>query len=325
MPETEGSELRRIAVLVAEEAREMWTYFRPFTTPGGDDTWRGMELVLNPPEGDFDGIVVHQSMAILDREYRLQAPRGRTLLSVVEPPDLLWLPEGYTRQFGLVHTPDKRTKGRVRWGAGQHRWFLEVPYQEALTFAPEKDGDLSAVVSARQATEGHRVRLELMRSLADHFGERLDWFGRGVRELGAYKRAGLERYRYHVVLENGTWPHYWTEKLSDAFVANCFPFYAGAPNAAEYFPEEAFCPIDPAQPEQVAATIEQAIRDDWWSQRQSALAEARRRVLEDYHPYEQYRRRLSELPAGPREEVIIRPHDQFPHSLRQRVERKLGW
>lgn len=303
----------------------MWDYFRPYTTPGGDDVWRGMELVLNPREGEFDGILVHQSMAILDREYRLQVPRGRTLLSVVEPPDLLWLPEGYTRQFGLVHTPDRRTKGRVRLGAGQHRWFMEVPYEEALNFRPDKEADLSAVVSSRQSTEGHRQRWELMQQMAAHFGDRLAWFGRGVRELGAYKRAGLERYRYHLVLENGRWPHYWTEKLSDAYVANCFPFYAGAPDAAAYFPEESFCAIDPTQPEQVVEHIERAIREGWWSQRQGALAEARRLVLEDYHPYEQYRRLLRELPAGPREEVVIRPHDQFPHSLRQRIERKLGW
>ena len=57
------------------------------------------------------------------------------------------------------------------------------------------------------------------------------------------------------------------------------PFYAGCPNASEYFPEESFIPIDIRNPESAAETILKAIKDHDYEKRLLAIQEARKRVL----------------------------------------------
>ena len=53
----------------------------------------------------------------------------------------------------------------------------------------------------------------------------LDIFGRGIRPIND-KSEALNKYKYHIVVENfRTSPL--DRKLSDAFLAECLPFYAG--------------------------------------------------------------------------------------------------
>jgi hypothetical protein len=203
-------------------------------------------------------------------------------------------------------------------------WFVEISLNDALERQHwPKSKLISAVVSNKQSTVGHRRRFKLMQALKDHFGDRLDWFGRGVQELGAVKAKGLLDYKYHIVLENGSWPHYWTEKLADAFVANCFPFYWGAPNISDYFEKTALRTIDVNDPEGTIRDIEQAIAADEYGRKQDVLARSRRRVLIDHHPYGSYLRALSQLPRGEVTEIAIRPSNEFCFSLRERLARKL--
>jgi hypothetical protein len=206
-------------------------YFEPFVFPNGHRTDK-YEFVQNPREGKFDAIVVPQSMTPLDTCYEFVCPPTKTLCALLEPPDVLTLPDEYTEQFHTVVGPDPRAscKNRLLKPAGHH-WFVELTARQSID-APirEKPRLISAVVSSKQDTLGHRLRWCLMKRLEGHFGDRLDWYGRGVRDTGHEKLSALADYKYHIVLENGCWPYYWTEKLSDAYVANAFPFYWGAPN-----------------------------------------------------------------------------------------------
>jgi len=68
----------------------------------------------------------------------------------------------------------------------------------------------------------------------DYFGERIDIFGRGINEIED-KWDALDRYKYHIALENSVVEDYWTEKLSDAYLAGCYPIYYGCPNIEKYF------------------------------------------------------------------------------------------
>ncbi len=202
------------------------------------------------------------------------APKGQTLLVELDPPDIVRLPRAFTRKFS----------GRLPFPG--LNWYVEMKWQEALEREHwPKSKMISAVISSKQNTSGHRRRFKLMTALKAHFGDRLDWFGHGVRELGKSKVNGLIDYRYHIVLENGSHPHYWTEKLADAFVTNCFPFYWGAPNISEYFDPNSMQTIDIDDPAGTIRTIEYAIAADEYGRAQAALASSRRRVLVDYHPY----------------------------------------
>lgn len=310
----------RIALLYPADtiARD---YFEQFVFPNGHRT-ESCEFVINPREGRFDGIVVPQSMRPLDTQFELVCPPTRTLCAILEPPDILTLPDEYTKQFYAVVGPDVRVACRQRLlSAAGHHWFVELTAEHAI-LAPivNKTRVLSAVVSSKQHTRGHRDRYALMNRLKEHFGETIDWFGRGVRETGTSKLVALADYKYHIVLENGRWPHYWTEKLSDAFMANCYPFYSGAPNVDAYFDPKSLTPIDPTRPRDAIRAIEAAINMGLWEERQEYLASARSKIVGDYHPYMLWSSILTRLPKSAAAPVIIRPFNECKFGIKQRLQ-----
>lgn len=311
---------QRAAYLIPDQSTPVFEHFQPYLTPGGDAGWKDWELVLNPQGGRFDALVVSQSMQPLDRTYRLEVPPTRTLLMIKEPPGLLCLPDSYTDQFYSVVSQQRGVKcARPICAHSAHHWFLERPFLKITDVSDiAKTGLMSMVISSKQDTPGHRKRWRFANILRDHFGERLDWFGRGVQELQS-KKDGVEPYRYHIVLENCAVPHYWTEKIADAFVGNSFPFYWGDPRIAADFPADALLRIDPDRPDECIAAIESAIEQDLYSQRQEALAEARRRLVAEHHPYEVYRRIWNSTPASAPSQVEIVPYSEFSYSATQQI------
>ena len=110
----------------------------------------------------------------------------------------------------------------------------------------------------------------------------MDWYGRGVNPFGR-KYEVLEPYKYHVTIENHIARHHWSEKLADAFLAECLPFYAGDPAVDEIFPKESFIPIPIDDPKEAAAIIKAAIADREYEKRREAVLTAKRLVLEKYN------------------------------------------
>ena len=315
-----ASPLKRIALLEPEAYAERNDAIRQLATDSGTDSWHGTSIEINPRDGEFDAIVVPQSFRPLDRTYVLRCPPSRTLLAMQEPPDILSPPWGFTRQFHCVLSQDSRLRAPVRRNCySGHHWFVEIPFREAQTRTNwPKCKLISAVTSNKRNTAGHQRRLKLLGALRSHFGDQFDWFGRGVRNLGS-KAEGTVDYKYHIVLENGCWPNYWTEKLSDAYVANCYPFYWGAPNILEYFEQDSLCLIDIDDVPGTIKAIETAVNADRYSESQFALARARQRVLSVYHPYSLYIETLATLPRTPVAEVVIRPHNSFTFSWSERM------
>lgn len=308
----------KIAVLRAERDGDEGCW--PYVFADGHRTATA-EFVQNPTEGIFDGIVVIQSTRPLTRTYDLVCPSTRTLCALIEPPDIITLPDGYTQQFFTVISPDRRIvcQNPLLAAAGHH-WFVNLTADEAIgTPLRNKPKLISAVVSGKRDTAGHRSRYALMKHLKDHFGDDLDWFGHGVREIGS-KLAALADYKYHIVLENGRWPHYWTEKILDSYMANAFPFYWGAPNIEEYFDRDSHGLIDPADHWSTIRTIEKAIQSNVWEHRQDKLAEARKKIASEYHPYAIWESALASAPMSEPQRQIIKPFSEFGFSLRQRTK-----
>ena len=315
----------KIALIAPDGYEGFFEYFRPFVTPSRAYEWKGVRFELNPSGGVFDGAVVHQSTRDLGRVHHIICPPGRTLLALKEPPDICFLPGGYLAQFGGVLCHDTRVPRRRRLlGPGGHHWFVEVPFDEIEpTRFTAKPKLLSAVVSAKTTTVGHRKRLAFMRALKAHFGDELDWWGRGIKDLTEPKITALAEYRYHIAIENGAWPGYWTEKLIDCYVANCVPIYWGAPDVGAWFDPETIVPIDLGDPAGAIARIEAAIESDLFTRLQPALAAQRRRILDEYHPYEIYLRALDALPATEPRPISIAPRAAFPFTLGDRVKNRV--
>lgn len=144
----------------------------------------------------------------------------------------------------------------------------------------DKKKDLSVICSSKSDSPEHAARLHFVKSLKEHFGDRMDWFGNGVAPISS-KWEGLSSYRYSVVLENQVSSHVLTEKIQDAFLCLTFPFYWGAPEAKSIFPRESFIPINLKDTRGTIAIIEKTLAENPYEARLEQLIEAKRVVTED--------------------------------------------
>jgi hypothetical protein len=264
--------------------------------PGGVPKWGRCEFVFEQDAREYDWLVVYDDLPPREGERftmweeLLPCPRAQTLLVMTEPSTIKVYGRGYVRQFGAVLTSQEpwivRHPGAVFSQTGLV-WFYGVPtgrasYDSIVAHPPEeKDANISTVCSSKQQRRTlHRLRFEFTQKLRAAVPE-LDVFGHGVRFIED-KAEALDRYRYHVAIENHICRHHWTEKLSDCFLGLCLPLYHGCPNVADYFPEESFIPIDITDFPSALETIMKTVRDREYEKRLPALREARRLVLEQY-------------------------------------------
>eukprot|EP00752_Nemacystus_decipiens_P013712 g12165.t1 len=274
---------------------------------------------------DYDWLVVYDELSPKGEE--LACPKSNTLLVTAEPSSIKVYGSAYLRQFGAVltsHEPWAMKHPNLIRRMPCLFWFYGRPTTgpgTTLTYnalrghqTPTKDLLISAACSnKRMGHTLHKARYDFVQAAKQAIPE-LGVFGHGMQEMND-KAESLDRYRYHLALENHRAPHHITEKLTDAYLGGALPFYFGAPNAADYFPEDSFIPIDIRKPEKSIAIIQQAIANYEFDKRQDALAEAKRRVLDEHNLFVVLAREIERLDTGQR-------GDQGDRLLNRRVFRK---
>ena len=146
-----------------------------------------------------------------------------------------------------------------------------------------KERKLSVVTSGPRHYKGHRDRYTfVMEYLKPHFGDRIEIFGRGIRDFRD-KVEVIEPFKYHLALENGSEKNYFTEKLTDSFLGLAYPIYFGAPNIYDFFSPDMLTVIDINKPKEAIAIIEQILDQDFYEKRLPFLCAARDLVLDKYN------------------------------------------
>lgn len=248
-----------------------------------------------------------------------------TILLTTEPGSVLVYPQRYINQFGLVVSCQQQMHHRnVKYGPAILPWFVGykpappsagVPYTFSQDYdslcrpsnPAEKSKLISVITSNKAFTRGHLDRIKFVEKLKAHFGDRIDVFGRGFRSFDD-KWDVLRPYKYHIAIENLSEPYYWTEKISDCYLAETFPFYHGCTNLANYFSKEAFEPINIREPEQAIRTIEQVIGEQHYEQSAGILGEMKQRVLGEYNMFEYVARLCDRMnPDAPKQQVSLMP------------------
>ena len=275
-----------IAVKLLTKGSDSHSEAVPFLNhfPKKNPTW-GRCRFVSAQAKEYDWLVIYDDT---HRPFAIDCPKGNSLLVTVEPSSIKIYESAYLKQFGYV------LSGQEDW-ALRHKGKIHAQpallwhYDHKLDYdaiASRKDFKktkcISTVCSAKQQrhTE-HQQRYHFTKQAQQALSE-LDWYGRGVRSIDEKSQA-LDAYRYHIAIENHACPHWWTEKLADAFLGQALPFYYGASNLSEYFPEESYIAIDINRPEEAIRIIKDAIRNDEYNKRLPHLKEARRRIIEDYH------------------------------------------
>lgn len=285
-----------IRVKFIYRGRSVW--LRQF--PKQEAVWGNCRFLFDRDEREYDWLVVFDDLSALpggnksSATEQLACPPKHTLFITREPASVTTYGTPFLAQFGYVLTGQEdwaiRHPGKIlsqpalNWfyGLGKDR-MLDYDHMAANPPA-EKSQTISTVCSAKaQKHTMHYQRVKFIEQLSAELPE-LVRFGKGIRAVDD-KAEALDPFRYHIAIENHIAPHWWTEKLSDAFLGLTLPFYCGAPNAVNYFPADSFIPIDIRDTAGSLKIIRDTIQNNEYEKRLPAIREARRLVLEKYNTF----------------------------------------
>lgn len=257
----------------------------------------GYVFTTDPGCRDYDWVVVYDEMPGPEK---LACSREHTILTTWEPVTIKAYSRAYTRQFRYLLTNRPESAERhpgYRLGRGYFYWFVDRTWTEARdTAIPPKTKELSIVCSSKRMKHTkHYARYVLCERLSHMPG--CEWYGHGVKGFGK-KYEVLDPYRYHVAIENHLADHHWTEKIADALLCECLPFYAGDPKLSEALPADSFIPIPLDDPEASERIIREAIAANEYEKRLPAIREAKRLLLEKYNFWAQVLEVVKSAPAA---------------------------
>jgi hypothetical protein len=265
--------------------------------PGSNTQWGNCRFTFDLDAKEYDWLVVYHDLPhdpMSSSTEKLCCPREKTILITTEPSSITVYGSDYLRQYGLIITSQEPwaikhpnivfTQPGLIWyyGAAKDGSKL-ITYDDMLsTPPPAKSKTISTVCSIRQGRLTlHYKRYNFTEKLKAHIPE-LDVFGHGVNPLND-KAEALDKYQYHIAIENHVFLHHLTEKLPDAFLGYTLPFYHGCPNASDYFPPESYIPIDINDFDRTVAIIRSTLKNKEYGDRLPYIIEARKRVLEKYN------------------------------------------
>ena len=305
----------------------IWEWDLLRQTPNNSGRWNDTLFTINKESRKSDFWVIYDDVGHTQSRY--VAPEN-TILFTAEPMSFKTYPKGYTDQFGLVVTPRSDIiHSNILATAAGLPWFTgrKVEADGSQTFISDYDSmkpvqqiskpKLASIISSNKSlTNGHAKRLEFAKAVDKHFSGKVDLFGRGINEVKD-KTDVLAPYRYHIVLENSQEPDYWTEKLSDAFLNQCYPIYHGCPNINDYFSPDCLTSIDIDDLAHSLEVITRIIESDLDLQCRDHILKAKQQCLDDYNLFPLIERIIN-MPLFSRQEknsgaitTTIRPQKDF--------------
>ena len=188
------------------------------------------------------------------------------------------------KTWGQWATPDPKKFLHVN----AHRNFLN-PAQwtlkgDLVNFPPKTD-DTAIVLSYKTNDVGHNLRIQFLRDM-----ETIDVYGKeNYHSLTSYigpvpddnRYNVYSKYKYVLAVENNSEFNYATEKIWEALICECLPFYWGCPNLETYIDPKAFVRLPLEDVAESMRIVEQAVREDWWSQRIDAIRDAKKKIMSE--------------------------------------------
>ncbi len=265
--------------------------------PNNDPSFKNCLFIFDKDESEYDWLVVYEDMPrptgtrITLSQEELRCHPNNTILITQEPSSIKYYGNNYTKQFGHVLTsqpkyalPHKNrhyTQPSLFWFYGVGNQTIKS-YNNIVSDVIPKTKNLSVVWSnKKQLHTIHHQRLKFLQLLRENIND-IDVYGRGEKPLDD-KANALDDYKYHIAIENHFGLHHWTEKLADPLLGLSLPFYYGCPNLEDYFPKDSFIRIDIYQPHKSLQIIQDAINNNEYGKRHTALKEAKNKLVQEYN------------------------------------------
>lgn len=293
-----------------------WHWDRQF--PDGVTTWRDVDFIFSGSAKESDVVFVFD-----DLPSEIKIATKTSVFVASEPKSIKQYDRAFLSQFDVVLTTDESTShpGRklsqlgLPWHIGA--WSTDgqllsdpINYRSFESLYPKKTKSISVVASNKAYTPGHRARLSFAEKLKGYFGDEIDVFGRNIRGFGDKTEVLLD-YRYHVAIENSRHDDYWTEKLSDTYLALTYPIYFGCSNIGEYFPSDSMTSIDIRDVPAAIRTIKKLIESDVAERCHQHLETARKKVLEQHNLFNIMTTEFELLDGSPLKNKVLLPEKHF--------------
>jgi hypothetical protein len=231
-------------------------------------------IVLNSPFTDVK-IKTHKQLVFLVSQ---EAPNAR----------YKWHTHSF-KYFSEVYTQWPLKKKNIIPSHGYLTWYIEKEYDELIDINLEKrtNGSVAYIGNKEAILSGQLKRNNFVQALKDGFAEdskiSVDLIGRTYDNPIDNKFDTLYDYQYGLAVENTIVNHYWTEKISDIFLAGCLPFYVGPDNIFDYFPEDSIIKLDIDNLDKSMNIIKESINNNEFEKRKLAINIARNKILNEYN------------------------------------------
>lgn len=296
-------------------------------TPGGRGEWDGVRFTDGPVDRCDYVIICNR----VPKKIRLTCPPENIWQVSMEPPIPAydWYQQGFIHYAQIYTQKLDYTGPKFIHSHGALPWHIGRSYDELCLEKPTpKTHALSWVTSDDRQHPGQQARITFLDMLRTHLDFAL--WGKGFRWIDR-KWDALSPYHYTLAIENYRGPHYWSEKIADAFLAWTMPIYYGATNITDYFPEESMAIIDINDPQTAVEQVCEIISSNRTEKNRDAIAHARELVLEKYQFFPFFVERIrqheqegvSRIPHRVTLPVLLSPAQQRK-TFTYRVRRKFG-
>lgn len=269
--------------------------------PTSDRVMGSYEFVLGGTCKSADYVIVLDNIA---EPITIECPPSNIFLFTGEPPTIKTYPDYYLKQFGKIFTCQKQLEGR---GYNAVVTFPGLPWMLVYDFLNVKNEDLGhfnyfthkpldndnrldkvcLFTSNKKFCKGHCDRINFALRIQKELPDYIDIYGYGFNEVNN-KIDVLSKYKYAIVIENTSYPNYWTEKLADTLLAYTVPFYYGDPNICDYFTREQVIGIDIFDIEKSKKIIQDIIRSNYYDKHSRTIEKARELVVNKYNMFERF-------------------------------------
>lgn len=200
----------------------------------------------------WDVVVVFEG---LRTEVSVRVRDGGLVFISGEPAESSVYVANFIKQFDVVYSVHHEAKYSRTWINKQYfnDWHFGLDYttrKHRYSFSellemevPEKTHDISIITSSLNILPQHLKRIQFLDQIKVHFGDKIDYFGRG-HNFVADKAEALCKYRFHICIENCSVDNLWTEKIADPLLAFCAPIYSGCSNISSYFPAKSYLSLN---------------------------------------------------------------------------------
>ncbi|ASU36788.1 glycosyltransferase family 10 domain-containing protein [Mucilaginibacter xinganensis] len=163
-----------------------------------------------------------------------------------------------------------------------NQWQLSKSFAEVNNqIKIPKTKTLSVVCSDLTILSGHKKRFSFVNKMIGHFKDRIDVFGRGFNPIDD-KWDALAPYKYSLAIENSAIPGYFTEKITECYLAHTMPIYYGAPDITNYFAPASLVQIDIEDYKASILTIEKLLEEAPWAELEDTLIDQKLLFLKKY-------------------------------------------